>query len=391
MIIEECYTPSVILGLHKRHRNKSNTGERGYIRSEMYPVKPQFQSREKEDREIKLQALRSVLSGIPDTPQIWNSQSLYYTRSDPTMTYVERPPEMKTVVKWGQLKLIISEMQALLLFWKPEEVPHLTVVYAGAAPGQHFPIMASMFPNITWHLYDPAEFKIKPTDRIRLYREHFTDDIAAQWSNRRDVFFFSDIRTVSHKTSTSREVEIGVQKDMLDQQRWVQMMNPYKAHLKMRLPYWKDNNPGTFDYLYGYILYQSYSGPSSTETRLVPVRNAEGRYYKFTYDVKEYEERLFYHNAVTREKMRYALGPLPRDEDIGNNYDALHFLTVMDAYVRFTGYEPENRSETVLALTRIIRRQLADSLSTRPTLTKLRSPGGSPEGSPVELPTVIGT
>lgn len=312
-------------------------------------------------------------AAIPTTPQVWDRSRLYYTPREPMISYVRRTKEYKTVVKWGQLKLILSEIQALTTFWDPAQVPNLTVVYAGAAPGHHFTLLSEMFPTVEWHLYDPSPFHgVEQGGKIHLYNQYFTDGDATRWSGRNDVFFFSDIRTVSHLTTTGEGVEKGISGDMEMQQRWVQIMDPYQAHLKLRMPYLETGQMANINYLAGHIMFQSFNGPTSTETRLVPVRDESGRYYQAKYDLREYEDRLFYHNAVIRERCIYDIGPYPTDEDLGRNFDAAHLLTVISDYLSFVGDVGGDRSKRALALSRLVRMRLSRYRTVPVTLKSLR-------------------
>lgn len=51
------------------------------------------------------------------------------------------------------------------------------MVYAGAAPGTHTNYLADLFPTISFLLVDPSDFYAKPTDRIQIRQEFFTDEI----------------------------------------------------------------------------------------------------------------------------------------------------------------------------------------------------------------------
>lgn len=58
-------------------------------------------------------------------------------------------------VHWGQLKLLISELQFLHPYACKEKV---TVVYAGSSPGCHLPILVDMLPaSWSWQLFDPKD------------------------------------------------------------------------------------------------------------------------------------------------------------------------------------------------------------------------------------------
>jgi hypothetical protein len=93
---------------------------------------------------------------------------------DPELPYRRRQGEYKTVLHWGQRKLHVSEIEFLTEFG----FPYCHVVYAGAASGTHIKQLSEMFPDVTFHLYDPSPFTVLPTERIRIHNELFTDEIA---------------------------------------------------------------------------------------------------------------------------------------------------------------------------------------------------------------------
>ncbi len=93
---------------------------------------------------------------------------------DPELPYRRRQGEYKTVLHWGQRKLHVSEIEFLTEFG----FPYCHVVYAGAASGTHIKQLSDMFPDVTFHLYDPSPFTVLPTERIRIHNELFTDEIA---------------------------------------------------------------------------------------------------------------------------------------------------------------------------------------------------------------------
>jgi len=83
-------------------------------------------------------------------------------------------------------------------------------------------------------------------------------------TGRKNVIFISDIR----RTYASEDL---ILEDMLDQQRWHELINPKVSMLKFRLP-WR---AGETEYLEGEVWTQPYAKARSTETRLV-VRGREG-------------------------------------------------------------------------------------------------------------------
>ncbi len=144
-------------------------------------------------------------------------------------------------VHWGQRKLFMNELELLTLHAAPGD----TVVYAGAAPGKHIAFLVDrLFPELTFVLVDPAPFRIQPSARIRLVQGLMTDELAREYSSAAEaaaggeageegtpapasapapatkrVIFVSDIR----RTHASEDL---ILEDMLDQQRWHDILRP---------------------------------------------------------------------------------------------------------------------------------------------------------------------
>ena len=159
----------------------------------------------------------------------FTSDMLHLAPDAPRREYYSRKKEgeIKTSVHWGQRKLLMSEIAFLVYFWDPKEVPHPIVVYAGAACGDHIPLLPDLFPQIKeFHLYDPEPFSIDPTDKLRLYSQLFTVDTAKEWSGRDDVLFISDIRTGDYTKMTSSDNEKAIIEDMELQKRCVEIIQP---------------------------------------------------------------------------------------------------------------------------------------------------------------------
>lgn len=204
----------------------------------------------------------------------------------PAMAYRRRKGEMKTVVHWGQRKLLMSEIEFLTLYSRPGQ----TVVYAGAAPGSHTNYLSDLFPHLKFVLVDPNGFSAWPTDRVVIRQEFFTDDTAREYAGQ-GVLFISDIRTAEWTSLTDQEVEEHVWRDMCDQQRWHLLIQAERSMLKFRLP-WK---PGTKTlYLAGQVFLPVWGPQTTTECRLV----TSGGFC--AWDNTLYESQLFYFNTHTR-------------------------------------------------------------------------------------------
>ena len=151
--------------------------------------------------------------------------------SDPEKTYYRRTNEQKKSIPWGQRKLFLTELQFLTRFWDSEQVPEPIIVYAGAAPGKHIPLLGYLFPQARFYLYDPRPFHISPSEKISIYQQYFTDEDASQWANRKDVFFISDIRTADYQQMGEEENENAIMTDMKMQEVWYHIIKPGFAHM----------------------------------------------------------------------------------------------------------------------------------------------------------------
>ena len=180
--------------------------------------------------------LQAVLNG---SRQAVLERDLLFSRqllsTSPALPYHRRRNESKTVIHWGQRKLLLSEMEFLNLYG------HLSnlVVYAGAAPGTHMNYLVDAFPTHRFVCVDPARFSIRPNARVELRNELFTDEMAREFERAR-CLFICDIRSADSSADNADDVEVHVEEDMLAQQQWHMLMRPVKSLLKFRLPW----NPG---------------------------------------------------------------------------------------------------------------------------------------------------
>jgi hypothetical protein len=167
------------------------------------------------------------------------------------------------------------------------------VVYAGAAPGDHIPILSDMFPECCFELYDPCTFSIDETEKIRVFNRLFTDRDALEYRQRHEkLVFISDIRTGIDEES--------VWENMLSQRRWHELMTPVISSLKFRLP-WGLPMGTSVKYLDGDIYLPVWGRTSTTECRLFVDRDVHWRermYYPLVY-----EEEMSHFNRVIRPAM----------------------------------------------------------------------------------------
>lgn len=328
-----------------------------------------------------------VQKGKLTDPFIFNPASAFWFMVGDkcgTQGYFERADRIKTAVKWGQLKLFSSELQFLNKYWNPEEVPSPQFVYVGGAPGNHVNILSKMFPQITFHLYDkqPFDNRLESLSNVNLYKKYFEEEDIVKFSDRDDVFFISDIRTLTYTKGIKNDEEIQrknteiTKQDMALQMEWVQRIKPVKALLKFVLPYlYKWNKETTLEYMDGDLYKQCWAGQTSTETRMVPDMSLTTR----SWDIKFYEEAMFYHNNVIRENITF-INPLtnknePISEELGllQDYDSVLFVTIVKEYLQ--KFNSDDSPASVLAMCEVI---IKDISNNRVNITGLRSGENNP-------------
>ena len=185
----------------------------------------------------------------------------------PTARYRRRAGEVKTVVHWGQRKLLLAEIEFITAHLPPSlGGAGGIVLYAGAAPGTHVRMLARLFEQLRFVLVDPAPFSTKACSNITILRRCFDDALAAEYAGRRDVLFICDVRSVDVESCSAEEMERRCALDMAAQQRWHNIIRPRRSLLKFRLPY----AAGATRYLSGELWLQPWGPPTTTEVRLVP-------------------------------------------------------------------------------------------------------------------------
>jgi len=202
--------------------------------------KPIYENYEWPDKKINPhceQCLHYSMAKVVQNPFTKDSRILQPT--DPELSYAGREDEMKSVIHWGQRKLLMSEIEFLTEYSRPGQ----TVVDAGAAPGHHTNFLSTMFPDLFFVLVDPSPFCCHKTDKIKIIQDFFTDELAEKYSDQ-DVLFISDIRTWQPEKrkkyqakQQKDEVERCVDWDHQAQMNWHNTIKPSWSMLKFRLPY----------------------------------------------------------------------------------------------------------------------------------------------------------
>jgi len=110
----------------------------------------------------------------------------------------------------GQRKLLINEIIFLTKYGHLAKL----VVYVGAAPGIHIPIVAKLFPDHKFDLWDPEGFTIPAnltTEKnkkanIEIFKKPFTYDDALSYRGK-DTLLISDLRNLSHGSKSAKPVD----------------------------------------------------------------------------------------------------------------------------------------------------------------------------------------
>ena len=142
----------------------------------------------------------------------------------------------------------------------------------------------------------------------------------------KNLLFVSDIRL------TEDDFEKGVERDMLLQKEWIEILKPDLSLVKFRLPY-SLKHGDTFEYIKGDILYGIWPKETSGETRLL-IKKSDISKSKL-YDFKNYEEIMFFHNKYTRP---FCFDLIDNYEKYNKNglycpcYDCISELVALDNY-----------------------------------------------------------
>jgi hypothetical protein len=192
----------------------------------------------------------------------------------------QKNPSAYKPLSWGQMKLMVYHLRFLTM--AREDFPDTKqVVYAGAAPGSSFVLLSKLFPELTFYLFDPAEFDNLLCGIRNVVIEN---RIFGESDMKKDSLFMCDIRRSDDEKS--------IEKDMDEQKRWVTKGSPVRSSLKFRLPF----SEGKTKYFDGRLVLQAFAPVSSTELRL----EFDGIPDDREYDHTEVEEKMAFHNLVNR-------------------------------------------------------------------------------------------
>lgn len=253
--------------------------------------------------------------------------------------------ERSNNIHLGQLKLLLSEMQLLIYHIDPAKVNQ--VIYVGAANGHHIYVLAKLFPQFVFNLYDISDnwdHRLSQLINVKIHNFYFTKKEIQEWLDKKqNTIFISDIRNLSADGELGKEkVEQLVQEDMELQKTWVEQLKPTAALLKFRLPYHEEFNVkkykgNKYNYLDGVVYRQIFGGRNTSETRLL----IKGIGYR-DWDFRIYEEQMFFHNQVVRKDFKF-FNPINNDENpilkergLLNDFDSTALIVIIMDYLKKT-------------------------------------------------------
>jgi hypothetical protein len=246
-------------------------------------------------------------------------QEFYNTVSSlPRLEYRPGMP-FKSAIHIGQLKLLHSEWRFLLEYlyqmWTNGELTEsgeqygecnkkIVVIAPGGAAGYHFTQLAQLLPLLYFDLIDPNPFdkELKKYPQIETHQSLFTDELAHEYNKKYDGWIkiiVSDIRSANADKMSRDEVEERVLFDMNLQDNWFRIINPDFCIYKFRTPYFSTtpiDKLRVYNGIYGKLYLQTVPGATSSELRLVALKNAP----EHVYDSQEIEEQCFAHNSIHR-------------------------------------------------------------------------------------------
>lgn len=281
---------------------------------------------------------------------------------------------------WGQRKCLFTELHFLSEVRRRGLMPgdDATLLYVGAGPGEHLPVLMDMFPNVKWILYDKTPFhpEVKHARRrgsVTFRAKFFNDselELVRAEKRSEPLFFLCDMRL--------SEDDASVEDDMARQMAWGVRLGARAMMLKFRFPFGgpkgalsrdplaKDNplrsmlrtheakqkSSGAW-YLDGDMFGQLNAPPNSAESRLIAVRDDDGLYGVRKYDVGAYERMMQGYNYYRRNE-RYAVPEALVDgvrlvPGYDNGIESLMELWLLDEVRKLRGGDGGSLADYVVA------------------------------------------
>ena len=280
----------------------------------------------------------------------------------PKLEYKELNITDRSTRHFGQRKLLLSEIEFLTLMYSKFNLKNekkVILLYVGAAPGYHIPILINMFPNLHCHLFDPANFAINNQKNIKIFQEFFTDKHINKYykkAQKNPILFVSDIRDPFYDNTKSDQL----QNDMRLQKEWVLGIKPLGAMFKFRLLF--DDNQT--EYIYGDSYLPVWGPLTTTETRLICDKEGSNNWSKFKmYSNRDHEQRMMYFNNCYRMNLfNHNVNNVP---GICHCYDCTSEVIIINNYIKLMNPKVKITNkligEWMNKISAITKRKLTDS------------------------------
>lgn len=334
-----------------------------------------FEKKEKKEEEENIDEISGEIK-LKDYNSFDIKEWLFLGSNDGEMKYMERTAASDKNIKWGQLKLFVEEL--LTICYYNDKIVE-KIVYVGAMEGTHIVYLSKLFPSINFDLYDKEgmggdnrkfDKDLKKCENVKIFNKYFEDSDIRKYlrenpnnntklSHKTNILFISDIRRIDMSEfknekdkESSKQAEDLVWEDMLLQQHWVEVLQPYVSSLKFRLPYSLDfelEKEKTRKYLDGLLMRQVYESKTSSEFRLI----VKGIAYR-DWDIYSYERKCAYHNYITRRAKFYNIfnnskKPYSEDNNILLDYDSTVFMLSIKNYLISIDIYPTQEKCIILA------------------------------------------
>lgn len=196
-----------------------------------------------------------------------------------------------------------------------------TVIFLGNYTS-HIAPLARFFPNVTFHCYFGSPYGLEDHPRVIIHSEEFNDEIAKSYfALERDEPLYYIANCAHSKNQNQKPKKAQRLIESLDKRsRWYYLIHPTEALVLFALPYPDHSKEQVFSFLDGTLVCCPYGESDSAVSRIIP--NGKNR----DWNLKEYDERMFHFNSMTRTS--FFENPMP---DNGGQ----KFMQYDEAYERF--------------------------------------------------------
>ena len=167
--------------------------------------------------------------------------------------------------------------------------------------------LSSLFPEHKFILIDEDKFLTQETNNVQIINQKFTKELCEQYAKDGKKYLLisslsdEDKLKYGQQDIPQKQIELNVEKQINEIMEWIKVLKPIKAMIKFRCPYPTEFDKPSIQMLDGDILIAPWGCHSRTEARLITSADKE----MIEYNLKDYEEKLFYINDDVRIEKEY--------------------------------------------------------------------------------------